>query len=82
VRQEAREVVREDVSGEVPIGKVEFLRPFGDAGLQRALDGVPGEIVRARSSPGVEEGLGVQDAVVGELLEIGPVHKTRRGGTM
>ena len=51
------------------IGEVVQVRLPGNARLQCTFDCVPGEVVRARPPPGVEEGVRVEYPIIGELLQ-------------
>jgi len=49
------------------------VRLSGNARFERTFDRVPGDVVRTRPPPRVEESRGVQDPIVGKLLQVNPI---------
>src|SRR5205807_1308254 len=62
--------------GKVLVGEVVLVGQPGDASLERALDGITGQVVGAVGFPLNQEHFRLGDADVGELLEVRPVHRT------
>jgi len=60
------------------IGEIMFSVPFCNAGFERALDGIPCQIVCAFCETGCEKCLGFLKAKLRDFLKISPIHELAR----
>lgn len=73
--EEGREPMRIDLLDGFRIGReIVFPRLLGDAGLEGALDSVPGQIVSPCRMASIEQRLGFLESDVSERLEVLPIH--------